>query len=165
MTLPLRYSSDRANLSSPKIRELGGSIMHKHLTLLSAVAGIALGLVVTLVASAQPEDASDRSDIGYPSVAAALEAMRIKSGTKVSMQGGWTVIEEAATKTIWSFTPAGHLAHPAAVRRAIVQRGNDIFVEMKLRCESMKPACDKLVAEFQELNNRMRDALNRKRAP
>ena len=116
-------------------------------------------LAMTLAASAQPED---QSGIGYPSVASALEAMRVKSGVNVSVQSGWTVVEDATTMTIWSFTPPAHPAHPTAVRRAVIQRGDDIFVEMKIKCESTKPACDRLVADFQELNNRMRETLRRR---
>ena len=112
-------------------------------------------------ASAQP---ANDSKIPYPTVAAALEGLRGKSGVKVADQSGWTVIEEPAAAAIWTFTPAGHPAHPAVVRRGIVQRGNDILVDMDVKCEAAKPACDRLAAEFQTLVDQMRQSLNRCRA-
>jgi hypothetical protein len=124
----------------------------------------ALGVLIAIIgiASAQPAEDPRSSSIGYPSVAAALDAMRAKGGATTSIQSGWTVIEDRATMSIWSFTPAGHAAHPAAVRRTVTQRGNDIFVDMAVLCEATKPACDQLVAEFQELNRAMRGNLGRR---
>ena len=121
-------------------------------------------LLATVMAVTAQQQA-DGQNIGYLTVAAALDGMRTKSGVNVSIQGSWTVIEDGATSSIWSFTPAGHPAHPAVVRRTIVQQGNDIFVNMGVLCEAAKPSCDKLVAEFQELNNKMRESLSRRRGP
>jgi hypothetical protein len=104
--------------------------------------------------------AAQTSDIGYPSVAAALSAMKSKPGASVA-DAGWTVVEDRQNSTLWSFTPQGHAAHPSAVRRKITQNGDDVFVEMAIRCEAAKPACDKLSAEFTQLNERMRQDLER----
>jgi hypothetical protein len=123
-----------------------------------------LGLMLaTTAAAAQPANNPSASKIGYPSVAAALDGLRAKSGVKLSNQSGFTVIEEPATHTLWTFTPAGHPAHPAVVRRAIVKEGDDLFVDMDVKCEAAKPACDKLVAEFLAMNDRIRENLNRGR--
>jgi hypothetical protein len=51
------------------------------------------------------------------------------------------------------------------IRRTIVKEGNDIFVQMDTFCEAAKPPCDKLVAEFQELTNKMRESLGARRSP
>jgi hypothetical protein len=123
--------------------------------------GLALApaLVAATAALAQSTDA-----IPYPTVAAALEGLRTKGGVNVRNEGGFTVIEDARTMAIWTFTAAGHAAHPAVVRRGVVQRGTDIFVDMQVKCEAAKPACDKLTAEFQALTEQMRQSLNRGRA-
>ena len=95
-------------------------------------------LAVEAAAAAQPAGAKDSSSIGYPTVASALDGMRSKSGVRVSNQDGWTVIEDGSTMSIWSFTPAGHPAHPAVVRRTVVQQGSDISVQMATLCEAKK---------------------------
>jgi hypothetical protein len=126
---------------------------------------IAITLVAALVAcgSAFAQQGGSGSGIGYPSVAAALAAMKAKPGVAISSEGGWTVIVDRASMILWSFTPSGHPAHPSAVRRAIVQRGDGVFVDMSVKCESQKAACDQLVAEFNQLTEKMRQGLNQGR--
>lgn len=125
--------------------------------------GLALAAVAATlsIASAQQTAKPNSAGIGYPTVAAALNAMRAKSGANVSIQAGWTVIEDRAALTAWSFTPAGHPAHPAVVRRTITREGDNIFVKMTVLCEAPKPACDALTAEFQDLSKKMQDSLRR----
>lgn len=121
--------------------------------------GLGFALIAATTALAQPADA-----IPYPTVAAALEGLRTKGGVNVKTESGFTVIEDARAMAIWTFTAAGHAAHPAVVRRAVVQRGDNIFVDMQVKCEAGKPACDTLTAEFQALTEQMRQSLNRGRA-
>jgi hypothetical protein len=90
-----------------------------------------------------------------------LDALRAKSGVKVSVQSGWTVIEDQSTLSLWSFAPQGHPAYPAAVHRKVVQDGNGIFIRMNVLCEASKPACDALATEFQKLDGQVRDDLRR----
>jgi hypothetical protein len=89
--------------------------------------------------------------------------MRNRAGVSISTENGWTVISDSEHRTLWSFTPASRPAHPAAVRRTIVQRGNDIFVDMAVLCEAAKPACDQLVTDFTTLNERIRKELKQPR--
>jgi hypothetical protein len=103
------------------------------------------------------------TNLGYRSVGHALAAMHAKPGVKVSVQDGWTIIEDRADSAIWSFTPAGHPADPSAVRRRIVEEGGTISVRMTVSCEAQKAACDQLVADFNKLNDRMRQDVNRRR--
>lgn len=77
----------------------------------------------------------------------------------ISVQSGWTVIEDRATLSVWSFTPSVHRAHPAAIQRKVVQEGDKLFVKMNVLCEAPKPDCDAVVAEFARLNDRVRDNL------
>jgi hypothetical protein len=106
----------------------------------------------------------DQSGIGYPTVAAALEAVKAKPGVRVSVRDGWTVMDDRATMTVWSFTPTGHPAHPTAVRREVKQaKDGSVSVQQSVLCQAQKPACDKINAEFVELNNKMRRAIERDR--
>jgi hypothetical protein len=108
------------------------------------------------VAVAQDATSKTASDREYATVAIALEALRAKSGVKISDLSGWTVIEDRSTLSLWSFTPPSHPAHPAAIHRKVIQEGNNIFVKMHVLCEAPKPACDKVVADFQSLNQQVR---------
>ena len=101
--------------------------------------------------------------IEYKSVAEARTALATKPGASSATQDGWLVVTEPATQTLWSFTPQGHAAHPSVVKRSIVLRGNDIFVDMAVGCEAAKAACDRLVAQFEAMNRQMREDLAKRR--
>ncbi len=122
---------------------------------------VVLSVVLTVASSALAlaQGAPGGAKPDYPTAAQALEALRAKPGVNVSVQSGWTVIEDRATLSVWSFTPADHRAHPAAIQRKIVQEGANIYVRMNVLCEAPKPDCDALVADFGKLNERVRDDL------
>jgi hypothetical protein len=102
---------------------------------------------------------SPKNEIGYASVADALAALRRCPGVQISREGDWTIVSDTATSTVWSFTPPEHPAHPSAVKRSTVLRGGSTYIDMKVRCEASKTACDKLVADFQQLNKRMGESI------
>jgi hypothetical protein len=98
------------------------------------------------------------SSIGYRTVAEALAAVPGKPGAQVTVTpNGWTVVSfDAPEYAIWSFTPAGHYAHPAAVRRAVVVENGMVRVSTAALCQAAKEPCDRLMAEFAKLNEGMR---------
>jgi hypothetical protein len=127
--------------------------------------------VVSLVACAHLASAQDVAplresprSLEYNSVSEALDSLKSKPGARINVTkpDGWIIVEEGQD-VIWSFAPAGHYAYPAAVRRALVIRpGGNLFVEMRALCEAQKEPCDKLIREFEELNERMRRSLQQR---
>lgn len=109
---------------------------------------------------AAPETA-EKKGIGYPTVSAALEALRTRTDVAISSHGGWTIVTDSGRRTFWSFTPPGHPAHPAAVKRTVVEKDGAIFIEMGALCQSERVACDKLISEFQALSDMIREATQR----
>jgi hypothetical protein len=124
-----------------------------------------LVLALTIGLSVVAVRAQTSSDLGYPTVAAALEALQKRADVRISRQGGWTIVDDRGSLTLWSFAPDGHPAHPAVVRRKIVEEQGQIFVRMNVLCEASKAACDALVADFNKLNQQMADDLNRRKQP
>ncbi|OYV01904.1 MAG: hypothetical protein CFE45_02760 [Burkholderiales bacterium PBB5] len=100
--------------------------------------------------------------IGFANVAQALAALRARdgNGTIVTEADGWVTVNEPLAAAQWSFTPAGHEAHPAVVRR-IIQRGpaQAISVDLALLCEAPAAACQRLRQQFEALNDRIVQAL------
>lgn len=86
---------------------------------------------------------------------AALAALHSKAGVVFTNQDGWTVAEDAATQTIWSFPPPGHPAYPAAVKRQVVEQAGAVSIKMSVHCGATKKACDDLVRSFEQLNAQM----------
>jgi hypothetical protein len=98
---------------------------------------------------------------GYPTVAAALEALKAKPGTKVTVSEKWTTIEDMEGRDIvlWSFTHPEHPAHPSVVKRAMQARADGFYIDMNVRCEVVdRAACAALVRSFQTLNEKVRQA-------
>ncbi|HEX3912723.1 MAG TPA: hypothetical protein VHW71_04385 [Steroidobacteraceae bacterium] len=102
------------------------------------------------------------ASIGYPSVAAALADLHSKPEVTFSVRNGWTVAEDQNHSSFWSFPPEGDPAYPSAVKRTAVQTQAGINLEMKILCQSTQAACDKLVADFNALNERMRNSFKSK---
>jgi hypothetical protein len=125
--------------------------MKTSMALLAAIA-------VAVPVHAQDAPAGAASSIGYKTVAEALAAVPGKPGAQVTvMPNGWTVVSfDSPEYAIWSFTPAGHYAHPAAVRRAVVVENGMVRVRTAALCQAAKDPCDRLMAEFAKLNEGMR---------
>jgi len=113
------------------------------------------GLAVVTTALAQPEDevsaSRPASGVGYPTVSAALEALKARNDVSISVEGGWTIVIEQPD-IVWSFTPPDHPASPAVVRREIKIRPYlGPIVEMSSLCQAAQEQCDRLLSGFQNL--------------
>ena len=116
--------------------------------------GVALAIISIAAAAQQPS-----SGIGYPSVAAALEALKARTDVQIRVEQGWTIVNDKAAGEFWSFTPPGHPAHPAAVKRTLVEKDGKLTMNMSVLCQAGKAACDKLVAQFRELNEKLSQSM------
>jgi hypothetical protein len=91
----------------------------------------------------------------------ALAALRARTDVTFTTQSGWTIATEGEGLTIWSFTPADHPAHPAYVKRWSFQKDGAWYLDMQVMCGASKAACDKLVSDFQKLNEQMRESIQK----
>jgi hypothetical protein len=140
----------------------------------SALGAIFAGalLVAGADVQSQPADVSGADTqkrtavIGYASVAEAMRVLKEKPGSSVTVTepDRWTIIREAAPAyTQWSFTPVGHYAHPAVVRRGIkIAENGDVSIETTSLCEAQKLSCDKLLEEFQQMNARAKQSVQQR---
>ena len=118
-----------------------------------------VALLLLPFAAAQAQQAQEESahpTIGYPSVAAALAAVKANPNIKITTQGGWMVGDDERAGVIWSFAPFGYPAYPSVVKRVIVDKPDGIYIAMDVACEATKAACDKLVEDYKALNATIR---------
>ncbi|MBK7617544.1 MAG: hypothetical protein KA375_16545 [Vitreoscilla sp.] len=98
----------------------------------------------------------------YKTVAEALAGLKARdgNGTIVTDGGdGWVIINEPMASAQWTFTPAGHAAYPAVVRRVIRRGANRaVSVDVATVCEAPAAACAELVKTFESLNERITQA-------
>jgi len=105
-----------------------------------------------LVSQAAFAQGSEPADIGYSNVAAVLESLRSDPNAQFRDQGGWTVVasSERGTPVEWFFTPEGHEAHPAVVKRAAVERDGVGMIDLAALCQATQAACDMLLDDFRQ---------------
>jgi hypothetical protein len=107
-----------------------------------------IGLASGATASAEDEPAP----IGYTSVDAVLEALQTEPSAQFREQRGWTVVasRERDEPVEWFFTPEGHDAHPAVVKRTALERDGVGMIDLAALCESEQAACDRLLDDFRQ---------------
>lgn len=114
-----------------------------------------------LVGSASSVCAENANSIGYGSVADAMAALRADPAAQIDVQQGWTIVsqEKDGHLVLWSFTPKGHPAHPAAVKRTTYEKDGVVYIDMDALCQSDKTSCDELIEQFRRLNEQIRRSL------
>jgi len=123
------------------------------------VKAIAAWLVVAVAAAAvgavAAQDAEHAED--YPSVAAVLAELRANPSARFDMRDGWVVVAsvERGNPVLWSFTPAGHPAHPAVVKRTALEKTGTGFVELTTLCEGPEAECKRLLEQFKQINQEL----------
>jgi hypothetical protein len=92
--------------------------------------------------------------IGYRTVAAALEALQSDPAAKFSKQQGWTVVasSEQGRAVQWFFTPQGHPAYPAVVKRVVGERRGVGVIDMTALCQVSQSQCDRLIDDFRQVS-------------
>lgn len=117
---------------------------------LPALAGALLGL------AAAPALGQDLC--GRPTEAPEALLQRLAKTEKlpeIHRDKAYVALHDKARGTTWTFTVAGHPAHPSAVCRRPVQDGERLRIEMNVSCSAAEAECEKLVNAFQALNQRM----------
>jgi len=117
----------------------------------------ALGLACGLVVAAAPALAQD--DLcGRPRESAEALFQRLTKTEKLAesfRDKGYVTINDATSGTIWTFTVAGHPAHPSAICREPVEEGGKLRIDMGVQCEAPEEECERLVRGFEALNHKM----------
>ena len=123
-----------------------------------------LAIFTTLFLLASPyanaDELNPEKGVGFKTVDEALAFLKTKPTVTftVTKPDGWLIANDTSPFTVWSFTPEGHYAYPAVVKREIKQNDKGgVYIEMTALCQAEKEPCDKLIEEFQSLNNKARD--------
>ena len=75
---------------------------------------------------------------------------------------GYVALHDKTRDITWTFTLAGHPAHPSAVCRRPVPEGGKLRIEMSVSCRAAEAECEKLVDGFEKLNERMLQDLEKR---
>lgn len=96
--------------------------------------------------------------LGYPSVAAAFEAVKAKPNIDISAENDWTYIFDDSNLVRWDFTQTQHPGHPTVVKRLVElpTKTSVMIIRVSVLCEAQKTACEKVRAEIAEENYHLR---------
>jgi len=86
--------------------------------------------------------------------------VRPSPGAKLLSNDG-RYVANAGRDIVWTFTTANHPAQPSAVCRRVVEKDGQLYVHMEVQCGGAKADCDRLVQDFNRLNEQMIVALRR----
>jgi outer membrane phospholipase A len=110
--------------------------------------------------NANSDELKPEKGVGFKTVNEALAFLKTKSTVTftVTKPDGWLIANDTSPFAVWSFTPEGHYAYPAVVKREVKQNDKgDVYIEMTALCQAEKEPCDRLIEEFQSLNNKVRE--------
>jgi hypothetical protein len=104
------------------------------------------------------QQATEPSPIGYATIEEAFETLKADPGAGMKEHEGWTMFNQKADGKyiLWSFTPVGHPAYPAVIRREVVRKGDEVFINMDALCHSNQLDCDLLIEQFKKINERIK---------
>lgn len=112
-------------------------------------------------AASAPAAVSGGAGVGYAKVADALAAVQADPDIIRTDMDGWLVVQQPARNAQWSFTPAGHPAHPAVMLRTIRRQADGRRkVDSQLLCEGPAAACTELATEFARSSDRLQQYLS-----
>jgi hypothetical protein len=120
-----------------------------------------IAMPVMLLAALMASASAMAGDIGYASPEAALTALRAMPDTTVREENDWFVVYDKANATIWSITSEKNPAHPTAVKRAFVARDGGVSIVTNVMCGARKEVCDVVVEQFQQINDGLRQRMQR----
>ena len=114
------------------------------------------GALASHAVAAQEESAP----IGQATVAGVLESLRGDPSAQFREQRGWTVVasRERGEPAEWFFTPEGHPAHPAVVKRTAVERDGVGMIDLAALCQADQSVCDQLLDDFRQRQERAQAA-------
>ena len=114
--------------------------------------------IIVFTSSSIAQEMSEPSPIGYATVDAAFNALESDPDAKITEYEGWTIFNQKGDGSyiLWSFTPDQHPAHPSAIRREIVKKGDEVLINMNALCESGKFECDQLIEQFKLINDNIK---------
>jgi hypothetical protein len=92
------------------------------------------------------------ADIPQTNVAAVLESLRADPSAQFGEQRGWTVVasSEGGLPVQWFFTPEGHPAHPAVVKRTALESDGVGRIDLAALCQAEQSVCAQLLDDFRQ---------------
>lgn len=105
----------------------------------------------------EPMVPAELSSLGTATVEETLAELKKDAARTFADHDGWIIAEKriAGGSELWSFTPEGHDAYPAAVQRLITDDDEGLAIEMNIQCDAAPDACKSLDTLFSAMNENL----------
>lgn len=115
-------------------------------------------LVILSITSAVSAEQGEENSIRYATVEEAFAALEKNPDAVLTEHEGWKVfnVKEKGVYVLWSFTPPDHPAHPTVVKRSILKKDGELFIDMAALCFSPRILCDSLLEDFKLINENIK---------
>jgi hypothetical protein len=131
----------------------------------STAARIAIIIVALACAAGAAAPARAAELCGRPGGSATEVFARLSKVEKlpeVFRDGSYVALRDAPNMITWTFTVPGHAAHPSVVCRRIVRDADGrLSLDTEITCDAPEPACLRLKRDFDAMNARMIEEMNR----
>lgn len=92
---------------------------------------------------------------------ALLQTVKGMTGIKeIHRDREFVAFQEPGSSAVYTFTEPAHAAHPAAICRKPVQKGDQLEIEMAIVCKGPDAKCGELEQDFKLLNAKMQADIN-----
>src|SRR5262245_55651597 len=145
---PLRHAA-----SGDAARPKGGDRMRAIAHAVGALMLLGSGLLALAASGAAADDLCGRPQEQLGPLFERLS--KTEKLPEIHRDKAYIALHDKARDTTWTFTVAGHPAHPSAVCRRAVQDGDRLRIEMGISCGASEAECEKLVDAFEQMNQRM----------
>jgi hypothetical protein len=128
-----------------------------HRRAMGAAVGVAAGIGIPALAGAETAFCG----VGAGTASELMSRVGAMPGIReVHRDRDFVAYQDPASSTVYTFTVKGQPAHPAAVCRKPVQKGDSLEIEMAIVCEGPERHCTQLDGDFKLLNAKMQADIN-----
>ena len=129
---------------------------------LGVLALVALAVVAGAATPARAADLCGRP--GGKATEVFERLTKVEQLPEVFRDKSYVALSDQPRTITWTFTVAGHAAHPTVVCRRIVPDGSgNLNLEMQISCDAVEAACLQLKRDFEALNARMIEEMKKQR--
>lgn len=117
--------------------------------------------LLAMISAASAADPASFCGSGTGAPDALLQQVKGMAGVKeIHRDREFVAYQDPASQSVFTFTDAAHAAHPAAVCRKPVQKGDQLEIEMAIVCKGPDAKCAALEQDFKLLNAKMQADIN-----
>jgi hypothetical protein len=126
---------------------------------------MAASCAAALVGHPSPASAAQLCDRQITTIESFQGEIQTQAGVEQVRDDAWYVsYANRGDQIVWNFTKSANPAHPAVVCRRIVRANESVSITTTSVCGGPQPACDRMMRDFRELDEMLRQDIQNQSA-